>query len=141
MDTKTLPQNVDISNGFRMVEAGHGSVSTVKFNVVRTRRVLVNATDEQGQPLPKGALVVAMDGAFVTTVVDRGKFFLNHGSKGTALKIVLSDERQCQLGARFTGKTQGRCLLRNTPMRYAAYDPMSSGQWRKIMMNATEVEE
>ncbi|QCP52216.1 hypothetical protein FAZ95_23845 [Trinickia violacea] len=97
LDTKTLPRNVDIRNGFRMVEAGRGSVNNVEFDVVRTRRVLVSATDEQGKALPKGSSVIGADNAFVTTVVDNGQIFLANGQIGEALKVSLPDDRQCEL--------------------------------------------
>lgn len=95
--TSSLPRNVDITNGFKLVEAGRGSVSRVRFDIVKTRRVLVIAKDDQGRLLEKGALVIGPDNAFLTTVVDGGQLFLADVKEGQELRVIRSDGTQCRL--------------------------------------------
>lgn len=95
--TKTLPRNVDIKNGFKTIEAGRGSVSSVEFDIVKTRRVLVTAQDDQGRVLAKGSAVIGPDNQFVTTVVDGGQIFLANAGSNEALKVYLPDGTQCEL--------------------------------------------
>lgn len=95
--TKTLPRNVDIKNGFKTIEAGRGSVSDVQFDIVKTRRVLVTAQDDQGRPLPKGSAVMGPENSFVTTVVDGGQLFLANIEGNEHLKISMPDGNQCEL--------------------------------------------
>lgn len=94
--TDTLPRNVDIDNGYKTLEVGRGSVSLIEFGVVKVRRLLLTAVDQSGNPLPKGASVISKDDAFVTTVVDDGKIFLEDTSQ-TDLTVNLPGGKQCAL--------------------------------------------
>ncbi|WP_372507312.1 fimbria/pilus outer membrane usher protein [Serratia ureilytica] len=76
VDTRSLAKNVDIGNAWQETEAARGSVSQVNFDVVRTRRVLVDVKDAQGKPLPHGASVFDAAGNFVTVVGDKGSVFI-----------------------------------------------------------------
>lgn len=95
--TKSLPRNVDIKNGFKVVEAGRGSVHYVDFHVVKVRRVLMQVTNLEGIPVAKGASVVDAQDEFITTVVDDGKLFLSNGQLRDGLKMNLPDGTQCSL--------------------------------------------
>ena len=53
--------------------AGRGAVDKVEFGVALTRRVLLNVTTADGQPLPRGAAVSTVDGEFVTLVQEIGR--------------------------------------------------------------------
>ncbi|MNC43734.1 Fimbrial Usher protein [compost metagenome] len=75
---------------------GRGSVSLVEFGVVKVRRLLLTAVDQHGSPLPKGASVTGQDDAFVTTVIDDGKIFLEDTSQ-TVLMVNLPGGKQCAL--------------------------------------------
>ncbi|MNF67594.1 Outer membrane usher protein FimD precursor [compost metagenome] len=94
--TDTLPRNVDIDNGYKSLNVGRGSVSLVEFGVVKVRRLLLTAVDQHGSPLPKGASVTGQDDAFVTTVIDDGKIFLEDTSQ-TVLMVNLPGGKQCAL--------------------------------------------
>ena len=97
IETKSLPRNVDIKNGYKTVDAGRGSVHHIDFDVIKVRRVLMAITDTKGVALPKGASVVDGNGQFLTSVVDQGKVFLVQGQLNEGIKINLPDESQCSL--------------------------------------------
>ncbi|WP_231501996.1 fimbria/pilus outer membrane usher protein [Herbaspirillum sp. RV1423] len=95
--TKSLPRNVDIKNGYKIVEPGRGSVNFVTFDTIKVRRILLNAKGANGEPLPKGAFVLDDDSQFVTTVVDDGQIFLINGVPNSKLHVSLPDGNQCTL--------------------------------------------
>ncbi|WJV25602.1 MULTISPECIES: fimbria/pilus outer membrane usher protein [Pseudomonas] len=95
--TKTLPRNIDISNGFRQVDPGRGSVSQIDFELTRVRRVLLNARDSEGRPLPAGAYVLDASQQYVGTVLEQGQVFLSNGNENGELSVALPDGRQCVL--------------------------------------------
>jgi outer membrane usher protein FimD/PapC len=97
IDTKTLPRNVDIQNGFKAVSAGRGSVHTLDFPVVKSRRALLRVTDAEGHAMGKGLSVLDANGSFVTAVVDDGKVFLTNGQLSEALSIHVGEGKSCAL--------------------------------------------
>ncbi|WP_266168865.1 fimbrial biogenesis usher protein [Dyella subtropica] len=111
--TKTLPRNVDIKNGFKTIEAGRGSVIDVQFDIVKTRRVLVTAIDDQGHPLAKGSSVMGPDNTFVTTVVDDGQLFLANAMNSEGLKVFLPDGKQCALNVTLPEKADEHAYYEN----------------------------
>lgn len=97
IETKSLPRNVDIQNGFKAVSAGRGSVQKLDFSVVKSRRALLRVTDATGKPMSKGLAVFDAKGNFVTTVVDDGKVFLTNGQLSEALSIHTTESTSCAL--------------------------------------------
>ncbi len=97
VQTQSLPKRVDLKNGTRVLAAGRGSVNTVAFDVVKVRRMLVNATDDQGRPLPQGAAVFGKGDRFLTSVVGEGTIFLNDVNDLQDLKVLLPDSASCLL--------------------------------------------
>jgi outer membrane usher protein FimD/PapC len=98
MDTASLPENVDIDNGFARLAAGHGSVSRVTFHALNVRRVMMHVRMHDGTVLRKGASVVDQQGNYIATVVDDGLLFLGDATGAPAL--YLADEKgdhQCQI--------------------------------------------
>ncbi|MHC8375399.1 fimbria/pilus outer membrane usher protein [Pseudomonas sp. MDT1-16] len=95
IETKSLPRNVDIQNGFKAVSAGRGSVNKLEFGVIKSRRALLQVTDAAGKPMDKGAAVLDAQGNFVTTVVDDGKVFITNGHLNEALSISLGEGKSC----------------------------------------------
>ena len=71
--------------------------STVAFDVVKVRRVLLTANDGQGRPLPQGAAVFGADNRFLTSVVGEGMIFLNDASDAQNLRVSLPDSSACLL--------------------------------------------
>ncbi len=97
IDTKSLPRNVDIQNGFKAVSAGRGSVNKLDFPVVKSRRALLHIIDANGRPIEKGAAVLDGKGKFVTTVVDDGKVFITNGQLVDALSISQGEGKSCNV--------------------------------------------
>ena len=95
IDTKSLPRNVDVQNGFKGVSAGRGSVSALDFPVVKSRRVMLRITDAADQPMPKGSAVLDAEGKFVTAVVDDGKVFLTNGHLDGGLSVSYGEGKSC----------------------------------------------
>lgn len=97
VQTQSLPKRVDLQNGTKILAAGRGSFSTVDFDVVKVRRLLLEAQDEQGRPLPQGASVFGKDNRFLTSVVGEGMIFLNNVSEPQTLRVSLPDSITCLL--------------------------------------------
>ena len=93
---KSLPRNVDISNTYKELKVGRGSVSNINFNVVTARRVLMNVTLPDGRILDKG-LAVSADDQYLTTVVDKGQVFLPNIEPGAHLTVGLPGHKTCKL--------------------------------------------
>ncbi|MGR7043432.1 fimbria/pilus outer membrane usher protein [Klebsiella aerogenes] len=95
VDTRSLAKNVDIGNAWRETETARGSVTHVGFDVVRTRRVLVDVKNAQGRPLPHGASVFNAAGEFVTVVGEGGKVFVPDASSTGLLDVQSSGTTLC----------------------------------------------
>lgn len=79
--TDTLPQNMDIGNGTRLLKQAKGSVGQVHFGTLTSRRVLLTVTTADGKPLPKSVVITDVDGNYLTTSVDDGVVFLTHAEE------------------------------------------------------------
>jgi outer membrane usher protein FimD/PapC len=93
---ESLPRNVDIVNGYKALKVGRGSVSHVDFDVVKSRRILMQATYENGSPLLKGASVFA-GSHYLTTVVDHGQIFVPNIEPGERLTVESAAGTTCEL--------------------------------------------
>ncbi|WP_231566295.1 MULTISPECIES: fimbria/pilus outer membrane usher protein [unclassified Serratia (in: enterobacteria)] len=106
VDTRSLGKNVDIDNALQETEAARGSVSYFNFDVVRTRRVLVEAQDTQGRPLPYGASVFDSAGNFVTVVGEKGSLFIPDAANDMTLEVQNSGKTICRLKLTLPEKSQ-----------------------------------
>lgn len=95
VDTRSLAKNIDIANAYQETEAARGSVSYVDFDVVRTRRVLVDVKDSQGKYLPRGASVFDEADNFVTVVGEKGSIFLPDASSEGEHDVQMSGKTLC----------------------------------------------
>lgn len=100
VDTRTLAKNVDINNAWHETEAARGSVNFVNFDVIRTRRVLVDVVDTTGKPLPHAAGVFDKSGNFVTVVGDKGSVFIPDVSNGNVFDVQVSGRTMCSFTVR-----------------------------------------
>lgn len=114
VEGKSLPRQVDIKNGIKTLEAGRGSFSTVDFEVVKVRRVLLRAIDQSGRPLAKGASVMAADNTFLTTVVGDGLIFLSNIDAPQALTVSLPNATSCKLQLDLSEQNDDGQLYENT---------------------------
>lgn len=97
LEGKSLPRQVDIKNGIKVLEAGRGSFNNVDFDVIKVRRVLLRATGVDGKPLPQGGAVLGADKALLTTVVADGMIFLSNVDAPQTLKVLSSNATSCEL--------------------------------------------
>lgn len=118
VDGRTLPRNVDIDNGARVLQLRRGAVSHLTFDLVSARRAMLTVTDSAGQALAKGGTVLA-NGEFLTAVVEGGRIYLADYQPGMTLQVNQADGSQCQLQVQlpehadptaFIETGTGRCL-------------------------------
>ncbi|RMT64866.1 hypothetical protein ALP29_201195 [Pseudomonas syringae pv. avii] len=110
VDTRSLAKNVDIANAYQETEAARGSVNYVNFDVVRTRRVLVDVKDGQGKPLPRGTSVFNETGDFVTVVGEKGSVFIADAGNGSTLEVQSSGKTLCTFFLALPEATDGNEL-------------------------------
>lgn len=98
MDTTSLPDDVDVDNGFARLAAGRGSVSRLWFHVARVARVMMHVTLADGSLLKKGASVVDNQGDYIATAVEDGLLFLSDASARPTLWLMNEHgQHQCQI--------------------------------------------
>jgi len=94
----TLPKNMDLANGTKVIAMGHGAVSELGFNVLNTRRVMIQVKITDGSVLPKGTSIVDDKGQYVATSVDDGQVFLNDINVVSAIYATNDEgEQVCQI--------------------------------------------
>lgn len=106
VDTRSLPKDVDIANAWYETEAARGSVSYVNFDVVRTRRVLVDVKDSEGKHLPHGASVFDGTGNFVTIVNNTENVFIPDATVGTTFEVQRSGITLCTFSLKLPVKVE-----------------------------------
>lgn len=85
MDTASLPDNIDVDNGYGNIVLGHGAVGKVNFRVAKVHRAMLTVTMSDGSLLKKGTAVVDQQGNYAGTVVDDGILFVNDVDSVTGL--------------------------------------------------------
>ena len=97
VDTRSLAKNVDIGNAWQETEMAQGAIGRVDFEVIRTRRVLVDAGMKNGQPPPHGASVFDDAGQLVTVVGEGGRVFVPDAAPGMTLEVQQSGKTVCTM--------------------------------------------
>ncbi|HVI56830.1 MAG TPA: fimbria/pilus outer membrane usher protein [Luteibacter sp.] len=95
--TDSLPRHVDIQNGAAIVEAGRGAVASLRFGVVKTRRLLLTARSVDGRALPVGATVTDEHGELVSLVQGDGQVFVPNALATPRLWVNIPDLPRCEL--------------------------------------------
>lgn len=95
VDTKSLQRNVDIGNAWYETGAARGSVNYIEFDILRTRRVLVELHDSAGQKMQRGAAVFDRHGNFITMVGDNGRVFIPDASSNLSFDVQNSNKEFC----------------------------------------------
>ncbi|OED34045.1 hypothetical protein AB832_08055 [Flavobacteriaceae bacterium (ex Bugula neritina AB1)] len=99
VDTETLPKYSDINNGYKTLHAYRGSFSNINFNILTTRRALLEVTTENGNPLPMNTAIFDRNNDYVTTSISNGMVYIDDidatpdlwaysEEKGTHCKLV-----------------------------------------------------
>ncbi|HAU5602743.1 TPA: fimbrial biogenesis outer membrane usher protein [Citrobacter koseri] len=78
VNANTLPQNMDLANGTKLLVPAHATVSDLDFNVLNTRRVMLKIKQQDGSWLPKGTSVVDEKGNYLVSAVDSGRVFISN---------------------------------------------------------------
>lgn len=110
VDTRSLKKNVDISNAWNETEAARGSVNYINFDVVRTRRVLVDVKDAASTALPHGASVFDAKGNFITVVGDKGSVFIPDAEGVGRMDVQSSGITLCSFSLTLPEKSQSNEL-------------------------------
>ncbi len=98
MDAKSLPQDVDVENGFSELATGRGAVGHVEFNTLHVHRAMLHVQMANGQILKKGSTVVDGAGNYAATAVDNGLLFMEDVSAKPELYLTDEDSvRVCQI--------------------------------------------
>lgn len=97
IDTRSLPRNVDVLNGYQEVEAGRGAVPRLDFPVDTVRRLMLQVRTPDGLPVPKGASVQDGQGNYLTSVVDAGLVYLADAPVLVRLRIDAGIGQACQV--------------------------------------------
>lgn len=97
LDTRSLAKNVDIGNAWQETEMARGAIGRVDFEVIRTRRVMLETKMTDGKPLPYGASVFDDSGKLVTVVGEGGNIFVPDAASGTVLEVQNSGKTLCTM--------------------------------------------
>ena len=97
IDTRSLPRNVDVLNGYQEVEAGRGAVPRLDFPVDTVRRLMLQVRTPDGLPVPKGVAVQDGQGNYLTSVVDAGLVYLTDAPALVRLRIDSGIGQACQV--------------------------------------------
>jgi len=95
INTSSLPQGMDLSNGIQSVSAAYGSFAQVDFHVLNTRRVMLQVKKTNGDWLERGLSIVDNDGNYIVSVMDNGSVFIPDASDTPAFYVV--DENMTKL--------------------------------------------
>lgn len=98
INANTLPQGMDLSNGIQTVSAAYGSFAQVDFNVLNTRRVMLQVKRPGGSWLERGLSIVDKESNYIVSVMDNGSVFIPDASETPALYVVDDNmTRICQI--------------------------------------------
>lgn len=98
LDPESLPENVDVENGYGELAAGRGAVGHVRFNTLKVQRAMLHVRMADGSVLHKGSTIVDGGGNYTATVVDDGLVFIENVSHQPALYLVNSNnQRVCKI--------------------------------------------
>ncbi|MCT2387095.1 fimbria/pilus outer membrane usher protein [Erwinia pyrifoliae] len=113
VDTPSLKKNVDIANAWQETELARGAIGRVDFEVIRTRRVLVDAQMADGSRLPRGASL--FDGErLVTVVADDGTVFVPNASAKMKLEVQHAGKTLCTINLTLPQQAASSRLYENT---------------------------
>lgn len=97
IDTTSLKKNVDVTNALAEMSVARGAVSDVNFQIVSTRRVLVNVRDTAGQYLPAKLGVYDLASNFITVTSDNGTLFIADAQPDMTLVVEQESGEMCRL--------------------------------------------
>lgn len=97
LETKSLPKNVDVSNGIQVAHVARGSVTNYTFNTVVSRRALIRIHLSDGKLAEKGSLIYDAHDNYITTVASDGTIFLIDSQLEQKLMLQTLSDQRCQV--------------------------------------------
>ncbi|KWF75885.1 hypothetical protein WL93_28430 [Burkholderia diffusa] len=99
LDPKGLSADVELKTTSQLVAPRAGSVVMMRYDTVKGRAVLIDATRADGEALPFGADVVDADGNSVGAVGQAGRIYARLAANDAALTVRwgLASEQQCTM--------------------------------------------
>lgn len=97
LETKSLPKNVDVSNGIQVAHVARGSVTNYTFNTVVSRRALIRIHLSDGKLAEKGSLIYDAHDNYITTVASDGTIFLIDSQLEQKLTLQTLSDQRCQV--------------------------------------------
>lgn len=114
LDTRSLEKNVDVGNAWQEADMARGAIGWVTFNVIHSRRVLVETVMGNGEHLPHGATVFDKAGNLVTVVGDDGTVFVPDAAPDMLLEVQNSGHTVCKMKLSLPEKPPGSVLYENS---------------------------
>lgn len=98
INTSSLPQGMDLSNGIQTINAAYGSFAQIDFHVLNTRRVMLEVKRGDGSWLTRGLSIVDKESNYIVSVMDNGSVFIPDAT-GTPELFVVDDNmtKICQI--------------------------------------------
>lgn len=75
IETKTLPENTSVENGYKEIYLSYGSIGEIIINTQPFYQSLIKLVDEDGNPLTRNNVIVNMQDEFITMVGFDGLVF------------------------------------------------------------------
>lgn len=94
IDTKTLPKNATLLNGYQEVYTNDGDVVFLKMETQPFYSSLVRLIDKDGKPLDQNYVILSKDNEFVTTVGLDGIIFFEQKASDLIYKAK-RDRKEC----------------------------------------------
>jgi len=88
VNANTLPKSMDLANGIKNVSAAHAAFKELDFEVLNTRRVMLEVKQADGSWLPKGTSIVDRKNNYLVSTVDSGRVFVSDMSDTPELFAV-----------------------------------------------------
>lgn len=116
LDTRSLDRSTDVANAWQETEAARGAISFVRFDVVRSRRVLINVLDTQGKPLPPGIGVFDDNDQFISVTAADGSIFIPDVKENMTLTADILGQDSCVLTPKLPEKAPQNVLYETINM-------------------------
>ena len=98
VNANTLPKSMDLANGIKNISAAHAAFKELDFEVLNTRRVMLEVKQADGSWLPKGTSIVDEKNNYLVSTVDGGRIFVSDMSQSPTLYAVDDNmQRLCRI--------------------------------------------
>ncbi|MDO8235518.1 fimbrial biogenesis usher protein [Citrobacter werkmanii] len=88
VNANTLPKSMDLANGIKNISAAHAAFQELDFQVLNTRRVMLEVKRPDGNWLEKGTSIVDEKNNYLVSTVDSGRVFVTDMAESPTLYAV-----------------------------------------------------